>query len=142
MIGAAVLGAACAAACAETRPASPTAPVLVTPVFRISGFHRTGAGFFYGLSVFSCGRDRVYWTMGGNGTKTGVPDTIRYGNPPAGYQTSSGPDPLVPGCYTVYASDRTPVRIVIDSAGRATAPADPAVLFQPDSGDQPQPSSP
>ena len=83
----------------------------------------TVAGLIYGLSVVRCGTDSSAWTI----TTTGALGTIggvTYGEAPAGYASTAGPDSLRAGCYDVFVTDGRRARFRVDVAGQVVVVRD------------------
>lgn len=117
-----------AASCADhggTLATMPAAKPL--PLFHLSLMRRT-SDFFYGLTVMRCGDRTPYWTFGDRGAKGSPPDTVTYGVPPRGYETSIGPLPLDPGCYRVLITGGASTRFSVERDGRIVALDDSSIV--------------
>ena len=117
-----VLGAAaCGPALNEVRiepGATPLKPVFV--VTDTTG--RGSSGTIYGMSVVPCGADTAVWQIAANGS-SGAPSRLVYGETPAGYVVTAGPEPLRAGCYDVFITDGRRSRFRVDAAGRVIVDA-------------------
>lgn len=120
-----VVGTASCADHAGTLTTTPEAKPL--PLFHLSLLRRT-SDFFYGLTVMRCGDKTPYWTFGDRGAKGAPPDTVTYGVPPRGYETSIGPLPLDPGCYRVLITGGASTRFSIERDGRIVALDDSSIV--------------
>ena len=89
---------------------------------------RRTSDFFYGLTVMRCGDKTPYWTFGDRGAKGAPPDTVTYGAPPRGYETSIGPLPLDPGCYRVLITGGVSTRFSVERDGRIVALDDSSLV--------------
>src|SRR5919201_756454 len=93
------------------------------PVFRVTDASGRGAvQWVYGLSVLTCGTDSAVWTIAAAGDAP-APTRIVYGEPPRGYVSRVGPEPLRPGCYDVYVSESKGARFRIGRDGRVAGGA-------------------
>jgi len=91
------------------------------PVFVLTDTTGRGpSGAIYGLSVVRCGADSAVWQIVASGSN-GAPMRLTYGQAPPGYVTTSGPQPLVAGCYDVFITDGRRSRFRVDASGRVTA---------------------
>lgn len=70
----------------------------------------------YGLSILRCTGEHPMWTIAADGSRT-MPDTVVYGRPIPGFSVRSGPEPLVPGCYTAVISGARPLTFDVKSDG-------------------------
>jgi len=117
-----------AAACADHGSSVTTTPEpKPLPLFHLALLRRTSE-FFYGLTVMRCGDNTPYWTFGDRGAKGSPPDTVTYGAPPRGYETSIGPRPLDPGCYRVLITGGASTRFTIERDGRILALDDSSIV--------------
>jgi hypothetical protein len=117
-----------AASCADHGAALTTTPVAKPlPLFHLSLLRRT-SDFFYGLTVMRCGDNTPYWTFGDRGAKGSPPDTVTYGVPPRGYETSIGPVPLDPGCYRVLITGGASTRFSVERDGHIVALDDSSIV--------------
>ena len=117
-----VLGAnACGPALNEVRIEPGTTPLK--PVFVLTDTTgRAPSGTIYGMSVVPCGADTAVWQIAANGAN-GAPARLVYGETPAGYVVSAGPEPLRAGCYDVFVTDGRRSRFRVDAAGRVIVDA-------------------
>lgn len=120
-----VVGAVSCADHAGTLTTTPEAKPL--PLFHLALMRRT-SDFFYGLTVMRCGDRTPYWTFGDRGAKGSPPDTVTYGVPPRGYETSIGPLPLDPGCYRVLITGGASTRFSVERDGRIVALDDSSIV--------------
>lgn len=120
-----VVGAASCADHGGTLNTTPAAKPL--PLFHLSLLRRT-SDFFYGLTVMRCGDKTPYWTFGDRGAKGSPPDTVTYGVPPRGYETTIGPLPLDPGCYRVLITGGASTRFGVEHDGRIVALDDSSIV--------------
>jgi len=112
---------ACGPALNEVRIEPGTTPLK--PVFIITDTTGRGAsGTIYGMSVVPCGADTAVWQITANGSN-GAPARFVYGETPAGYVVSVGPEPLRAGCYDVFITDGRRSRFHVDGAGRVIVDA-------------------
>jgi hypothetical protein len=80
----------------------------------------------YGLTVSTCD-GRVVWTMRSADVASAArPTRIEYGEPPAGYVSAAGPEPLAPGCYRATVSGPASVVFTVGGDGRVEPRRPPA----------------
>lgn len=109
-------GSGCGPALNEVRIEPGTTPLK--PVFVLTDTTgRAPSGTIYGISVVPCGADTAVWQIAANGSN-GPPSRLVYGETPAGYVVSAGPQPLRAGCYDVFVTDGRRSRFHVDAAGR------------------------
>ena len=114
-------GAACGPALNEVRVEPGTTPLK--PVFVLTDTTgRASSGTIYGMSVVPCGADTAVWQIAANGSN-GAPSRLVYGETPAGYVVTVGPEPLRAGCYDVFITDGRRSRFRVDAAGRVIVDA-------------------
>ena len=112
---------ACGPALNEVRIEPGTTPLK--PVFVLTDTTgRAPSGTIYGMSVIPCGADTAVWQIAANGSN-GAPARLVYGETPAGYVVSAGPEPLRAGCYDVFVTDGRRSRFHVDAAGRVIVDA-------------------
>ena len=116
-----LVGAACGPALNEVRVEPGTTPL--TPVFVLTDTTgRASSGTIYGMSVVPCGADTAVWQIAANGSNS-APARLVYGETPAGYVVTVGPNPLRAGCYDVFVTDGRRSRFRVDAAGRVIVDA-------------------
>lgn len=114
-------GAACGPALNEVRIEPGATPLK--PVFIVTDTTGRGAsGTIYGMSVVPCGADTAVWQIAANGS-SGAPSRLVYGETPAGYVVTAGPEHLRAGCYDVFITDGRRSRFRVDAAGRVIVDA-------------------
>ena len=114
-------GSACGPALNEVRIEPGTTPLK--PVFVLTDTTgRAPSGTIYGMSVVPCGADTAVWQIAANGSNS-APARLVYGETPAGYVVSVGPEPLRAGCYDVFITDGRRSRFRVDGAGRVIVDA-------------------
>jgi hypothetical protein len=114
-------GGACGPALNEVRIEPGTTPLK--PVFVLTDTTgRAPSGTIYGMSVVPCGADTAVWQIAANGSNS-APARLVYGEAPAGYVVSVGPEPLRAGCYDVFVTDGRRSRFRVDGTGRVIVDA-------------------